>query len=192
MSQNKDWDVCSCGHCSGVSYWYQDKLLVPSVATVAPAHELFPAAARGDYDEAREIFARSPKAAGALLRLCLQKLLVELGQKGKNINDDIGALVQKGLPVFVQQALDYCRVIGNNAVHPLEINLDETPETAIVLFEMLNVIVDQQIAQPQRIAGYYKTLPEGAKAAIEKRDGSAAKVDTAIAAEPARSTGPAK
>ncbi|KWA25356.1 hypothetical protein WT38_08690 [Burkholderia territorii] len=159
---------------------------------MAPAHELFPAAARGDYEEAREIFARSPKAAGALLRLCLQKLLVELGQKGKYINDDIGELVKAGLPVFVQQALDYCRVIGNNAVHPLEINLDETPETAIVLFEMLNVIVDHQIAQPQRIAAYYATLPDGARAAIERRDGTAAKSGEQTTATPARAAGSPK
>ncbi len=96
--------------------------------------------------------------------------MVELGEKGKNINDDIASLVKKGLPVFVQQSLDFCRVVGNNAVHPLEISLDDTPETALAFFDTLNIIVESQIAMPRRIAEQYEQLPEGARAAIEKRD----------------------
>lgn len=169
------WNVCICGHCGKESYWYKETMIVPSVANVQPAHPLFPVSARQEYDEARAIFGQSPKAAVALLRLCLQKLLVDLGQPGKNINDDIGTLVHKGLPVFVQKALDYCRVVGNNAVHPGEINLDDTPELGVVLFEMLNVIVEQQIAQPKRIEEYYEALPERAREAIERRDAVADK-----------------
>ncbi len=99
--------------------------------------------------------------------------MVELGEKGKNINDDIASLVKKGMPPFVQQSLDFCRVVGNNAVHPLEISLDETPETAMALFDTLNIIVESQIAVKKRIAEQYAMLPDGARAAIEKRDGGA-------------------
>lgn len=165
-----DWMVCCCDHCEENSYWLDGRLIVPSVATVPAAHEDFPAGPKADYDEARDIAGRSPKAAAALLRLCLQKLMVELGEKGKNINDDIASLVKKGLPVFVQQSLDFCRVVGNNAVHPLEISLDDTPETALAFFDTLNIIVESQIAMPRRIAEQYEQLPEGARAAIEKRD----------------------
>jgi|SRR5665647_2594902 len=96
--------------------------------------------------------------------------MVELGEKGESINDDIGSLVKKGLPVEVQQALDYCRVIGNNAVHPGEIELTDNPEISHSLFEMMNFIVEDRISRPKRVAGLYKILPEGAIKAVEKRD----------------------
>ena len=52
-----------------------------------------------DYREAASIVNRSPRAATALLRLCVQKLCKQLGQDGKKkINDNIAALVKAGLP----------------------------------------------------------------------------------------------
>jgi hypothetical protein len=96
-----------------------------------------------------------------------------LGEAGKNINDDIGALVSKGLPIEIQQALDFCRVVGNNAVHPGEIDLNDTPEVAHSLFSMINFIVEDRISRPKRVADLYSKLPEGARTAIAKRDSTA-------------------
>ena len=113
-------------------------MIVPSEAPVPPPHVDMPENCIAEYNEARDIVSRSPRAAAALLRLCVQRLMIELGEKGKNINDDIGVLVKKGLPVEVQQALDYCRVVGNNGVHPGEIELTNNPQISHSLFEMLN------------------------------------------------------
>jgi len=52
----------------------------------------------------------------------ISKPCVDLGGAGKNINDDIAALVAKGLPVQVQQSPDIVRVIGNNTVHLRQID----------------------------------------------------------------------
>lgn len=159
-----------CEHCNKRCYWYGERMIVPSEAPVPPPHTDLPESCIVEYNEARDIVARSPRAAAALLRLCVQKLMVELGEKGESINDDIGSLVKKGLPVEVQQALDYCRVIGNNAVHPGEIELTDNPEISHSLFEMMNFIVEDRISRPKRVAGLYKILPEGAIKAVEKRD----------------------
>jgi len=130
-----------------------------------------PEECKQDYEEARLVFTHSPRAAAGLLRLLVQRLVISLGQPGENLNKDIKALVEKGLPVEVQQALDCCRVIGNNAVHPGEIDFDETPESALALFGMINFIVENQITQKNKIAALYGQLPAGALEAIKKRDG---------------------
>ena len=161
---------CACSHCNAWSYWHNDRMIVPSEAPVPPVHHDMPVDCIQEYDEARDIVARSPRAASALLRLAVQKLMAILGEGGKNINSDIGDLVSKGLPVQVQQALDYCRVVGNNAVHPGEIDLNDTPEIAHNLFEMINFIVEDRISRPKHIQQLYEKLPEGARGAIDKRD----------------------
>ena len=142
---------CFCVHCRRWSYWYSGKMVFPSASPMPPPHDDMPTDCSTDYSEAREIVAASPRAAAALLRLALQKLMPALGEKGENINDDIGSLVTKGLPVQIQQALDFCRVVGNNAVHPGAIKLNDTPEVAHNLFAMINFIVEDRLSKPKHV-----------------------------------------
>jgi len=97
-------------------------------------------------------------------------LCVELGLPGVNLNADIGTLVRKGLPPEVQQALDTVRVIGNNAVHPGQIDIDDNPEVANRLFGLVNFIVDRMISHPKQIEAFYGALPEKDLTKIAKRD----------------------
>ncbi len=90
-----------------------------------------------DYEEARGILRDSPRGAAALLRLCVQKLCMHLGEKGKNIDDDIASLVSKGLNPLVQKSLDIVRVIGNEAVHPGVIDLNDDRDTASQLLILI-------------------------------------------------------
>ncbi|BCM26009.1 hypothetical protein ZMTM_22680 [Methyloradius palustris] len=144
-------------------------MLYPAFSTAPIANSEMPQNVRDIYNEASTIFSASPRAAAALLRLGLQELCVHLGGKGRNINDDIASLVEKGLPLIVQQSLDIVRVTGNEAVHPGQIDVDST-ETVGSLFELINIIVEYMIAMPQKVSGIYKKLPASKLAEIEKRD----------------------
>lgn len=128
-----------------------------------------PANIKSDYDEAAAIYPQSPRGAAALLRLAVQKLMVHLGQPGKNINDDIAALVVEGLPKRIQQALDVVRVTGNNAVHPGQLDADDVA-LAQQLFPLVNLIVEYQISMPAQLDALYSGLPAGALSGIAKRD----------------------
>ena len=66
--------------------------------------------------------------------------------------------------------MDILRIIGNNAVHPGEINIEEDPEKVLKLFELLNFIAEKMITEPKEISSFYDDLPEGSKEAVEKRD----------------------
>jgi Domain of unknown function (DUF4145) len=99
-------------------------------------------------------------------------LLVELGEKGDNINEDIGSLVKKGLEIEIQQALDVVRVVGNNAVHPGTIDLKDDAGIALALLQLINLVVERRIATQKRIGEMFANLSPGAREQIEKRDGS--------------------
>ena len=86
------------------------------------------------------------------------------------LNEDIGSLVKKGLPVKVQKSLDVVRVIGNNAVHPGQISVEDDPGIAASLFTLVNIICEHMISQPKHIEEMYSKLPDQQRAAIQKRD----------------------
>lgn len=167
---HKEIAVSTCNYCHEGSLWFDKKMIIPKTSNIPMPIKEMPENVKEIYNEARDVFAVSPKAAAALLRLGLQHLCVELGGKGKNINDDIGELVKKGLPVEIQQALDVVRVAGNNAVHPGTLDLEDDSTSTAYLFNIINMIVDNRIVQPKKINEFYNSLPSNALKGIEKRD----------------------
>lgn len=159
-----------CEHCQEQTLWYDSQLIYPDSSTAPMPHPDMPESVKSEYMEARSIFSRSPKGSAALLRLGVQKLCAHLGESGQNINGDIASLVQKGLAPTVQRALDVVRVIGNEAVHPGQIDLNDTPEIAGSLFKLLNYIVEDRITRPKEIDELYGSLPKDKLKWIEDRD----------------------
>src|SRR3989344_5911139 len=127
--------ACQCTHCGKFSIWHEWKMIHPEFSGVEPPNSDLDADIQRDYQEATSILQKSPRCAVALLRLAIQKLMLQLGEKGKDLNTDIGNLVKKGLPVKVQQSLDALRVIGAQAVHPGELDLRDDQTTAEQLFK---------------------------------------------------------
>lgn len=164
---------CTCRNCTNTSIWSatEERCIDPVIGGGPRPHVEMPDDVKVDYNEARSIIGLSPRGACALLRLGVQKLCVDLGEPGENLNTDIASLVRKGLPEEVQEAMDSLRVIGNNAVHPGELDLKDDAETASALFNLLNFIVDEMIAQPKRRRGIFEKLPVKAREAIQRRDG---------------------
>ncbi len=150
--------------------WKAHGMIYPDSSPAPSPNPDLPEEIKTDYEEARTIISRSPRGACALLRLCVQKLCGFLGESGKDINADIAALVEKGLNSKIQKSLDIVRVIGNEAVHPGQIDLRDQPTTATQLCGLLNVIADAMITQPKTIESLYVGLPETKLQQIEQRD----------------------
>ncbi len=162
--------VCFCLHCQKFSLWLVGKMIYPEMSGIQPPNQDLDEDIIEDYIEATSVLGKSPRGAAALLRLCIQKLCKQLGESGKNINKDIANLVKKGLPATVQQALDIVRVVGNNAVHPGQIDLKDDTETANKLFELINIVAHIMVTQPKEIEKLYNNLPETQRDAIIDRD----------------------
>ncbi len=163
-------DVSICSHCEKFALWFSRKIISPRTSSAPLPVENMPKDVKEDYLEARNIVSDSPRAAAALLRLSIQKLMKHLGEEGKYIDKDIASLVEKGLPEQIQKGLDFVRIIGNNAVHPGEIDLTDDIDMATALFSIINMIVNVLITQEKELNSFYGKLPEGARKAIEKRD----------------------
>jgi hypothetical protein len=160
------WEVTSIGEDEGVS----GRLIYPQLVTAPEAHPDMPEDIKRDYEEARQICGASPRAAAALLRLCVEKICNTLLGKPGKIDNQIAQLVEKGLPKKAQQALDSVRVIGNECVHPGTLDLDDTPELALALFRLVNLIIQDCITAPKEAEDIYNLLPEGKRQGIERRD----------------------
>ncbi|MEJ1390120.1 MAG: DUF4145 domain-containing protein [Candidatus Sedimenticola sp. (ex Thyasira tokunagai)] len=173
VGANHNMGLTRCDNCEKYCVWIDEKLVFPiSLPGISPNPDLSDEV-KADFNEARKILNDSPRGAAALLRLAVQKICIELDEKGKNINDDIASLVKKGLPQKIQQALDVVRVVGNNAVHPGSLDMKDDIETATKLFALVNLIAEVMISQPKHVESMYESLvPEGAKKAIQKRDGT--------------------
>jgi len=159
---------CQC--CGKKILWIDDTYIYPDIIA-EEANPDMPESVKQLYNEAALIYNKSPRAACALLRLAIDRLCNELGETDRDINQNIGALVKRGLSVEVQQALDIVRVVGNKAVHPGQIAFDvDNTETAIMLMQLLNIITERMIAEPKKISSLFQNLPQSAKDAIETRD----------------------
>jgi hypothetical protein len=177
-----DYQISVCRNCEKISFW-ESVSLSPTDPTLwllayprafeapRPNSDL-PDDIMKDYTEAASVLPVSARSAAALLRLCIQKLCVHFDQPGKNINNDIAALVQSGkIRPMVQQAMDTVRVAANESVHPGELNLEDDRELALELFAFVNLVADEAITQPRRVAEMWARMPEDKRKAVAHRDG---------------------
>ncbi|HSQ40339.1 MAG TPA: DUF4145 domain-containing protein [Anaerolineales bacterium] len=165
--------VSQCYTCKRVALWLHDRLLYPPTMTGPAPNADLSADVMRDYEEARSILDLSPRGAAALLRLAVEKICIELGATGDDINKRIADLVSKGMPAEVQQALDAVRVIGNEAVHPGRLDLRDDRDTALSLFALVNFIAEDRITRPKQRSAIYDMIPPAKREAIDARNAKA-------------------
>ena len=176
-----DWTSCNfnldnisisqCYSCGDISIWKFNSILYPPFRFDIEPNNDMREDIRADFDEARAVLDLSPRASAALLRLCVQKLCNQLEVPGDTINDHIKELVKKGLDPRIQKTLDIVRVIGNEAVHPGQLDMKDDRFTASKLFALVNRIAFDLITHPKEVAALYDDkLPESKKEGIAQRD----------------------
>ena len=134
MSPISDLRFANCFHCKDYSLWIAGMMIYPSEISVESPNPDLPENIQVDYVEAANILNQSPRGSAALLRLAIDKLTDYLKAKGKDLNAKIADLVANGLSPKIQKALDTVRVVGNNSVHPGQIDLKDNPAIANALF----------------------------------------------------------
>lgn len=150
---------------------YTGQMIYPITSPAPMPHLDLPDICLTDYMEALNIVSLSPRGAAALLRLVLQKLCNHFGSPEKSINDNIAEMVKQGLPESLRKMFDFVRLTGNEAVHPGEMNLQDSPELVYSMFSFINMIAEKMIAEPRQIDEMYGKLPEGKRKAADNRDG---------------------
>ena len=107
------------------------------------------------FNEAKDIFDISPKAAGALLRCVIERILRDKFQAkhsqsllGTILND---ANVKDELGHDIIQLCETCKLIGNDASHSsLMIYEDESKQEVELLFELINAIAEELQSKPRK------------------------------------------
>jgi len=186
MSQT-EYNLAICSKCKKNSVWVQTGLdneqeitgmmVYPDQVSIPPASFDMPNNVLKDYQEAASVLSRSPRSSAALLRQALQKLMVHLGEDGKNIDRNIRSLSEKEkLPAMIIKVADTMRLTGNDSVHPGEMLDEDRDFIANQMFGLLNLIVYNAITQPQEIENMYLMTPEKKRKAAEEKDAKAKQV----------------
>ena len=166
--------VSRCYNCKGFTVWVRDRLVFPVRGDEPPdvvevdfeevaedVQETAEDVQHGDehvqdnaedveevsedFEEAAAILNKYPRAAAALIRICIQNMMPLLKQTGKNLDENISSLLRKGLEVQIQQAMDVLQVIRRNPGQESHVDLRDETAIATRMFESLKEILERRM-----------------------------------------------
>lgn len=142
-------ECCSCGN---LVYWEKGDIKYPVRSGIAPAKDM-PEDAKEVFNEAQAIIGLSPRAACALLRVCLEKIVDWYGEnehvEGFKKSDKLYKKIETiGISPAFQRICKACRIAGNEHAHSGEIDLsgEDSFEIAEAMSRMINSLVNTWIA----------------------------------------------
>jgi len=172
-----DWFASVCVACSQGCVWRGDQLIYPQVSQVAEPHPEMPEAARELYNEAALVLPVSRRAAAALARAALERLLRALpgAEAGARLDELIAALAPQ-VSHKLWQTLTALRYLGNDTLHNetkselVALYLDGDAAAVVEpIFGAINLIFEEVIVQPRIADDLYAMLPEGVRATAERK-----------------------
>jgi hypothetical protein len=134
-----------------------------------------PDAAKLDFEEARALESISERSAAAMLRLCLEKLcryLLNCSDKSIRLKKLLEDLRPNGLTDALYRMLHACRIVGNDSVHPGEMDPEDAKLIVNHSFDVINEMVDLLIGKPKRQAELWNKIPESKRCEVEQNIGT--------------------
>lgn len=182
------WAASKCYACGNHSIWLHGSLVYPDplsarVAVAHAPHEEMPADAADLFREAVAVLPFSRRAAAALCRASMERLvkILDPDSPRRAKLDERLVRLEGRVSTSTIDLLNVLRHVGNTALHGEQdgdgsaiIYIDEDDETiAETFFLVINTLVDELITKPRRAAELYGTLPEGVRNAYESKAGRA-------------------
>ncbi|MFF8186765.1 DUF4145 domain-containing protein [Microbacterium sp. NPDC016588] len=172
------WRASLCAACNESSVWRGHTLIYPRESSLPGPHSDMPSAARTLYEEARGCFPVSQRAAAALARAALEKLLREaVPDSGSKKLDELIAGLASTIRPGLWKTLTAVRVLGNDSLHGNDGDLvavllgDESVELVAPLFMAINALVEELITQPRVTDEIYTMIPVEKREAAERKAG---------------------
>lgn len=146
-----DHMLCKCLHCYQKSIWYKENMVLPPIGEVPPPNQDLRDDIKEDYNEARNILDYSPRAACAILRLALDKLMTQVGFDKHISTKKRKGSIKNDLDNLLGKTLDKLRVKGKTQVETGKIDDTDDKAVAMGLFELINLITELEISQSTKI-----------------------------------------
>ncbi|WP_185040904.1 DUF4145 domain-containing protein [Curtobacterium sp. PhB172] len=172
-----EWHLSVCAACSQGSVWRGDELIYPSRSRTPPPHEAMPEGAKQLYVEAAAVLPHSRRAAAALARAALERLLRALPESSPEARlDDLIAKLSSVVSPTLWKLLTVVRYVGNDSLHGdgsselVGLYLEgDAAELVEPVFGAINSIVEEVIVQPAEAERLYSMIPEGVRLNAEKK-----------------------
>lgn len=152
-----------------------------SMAAASEPHEDMPEGAAELFREAVAVLSFSRRAAAALCRASMERLVKSLDPEcpQKTRLDERLVRIEGRVSSATIDLLNVLRHVGNTALHgehdddgTATIYVDEDDQTiAETFFVAINTLVDELITRPRRSAELYQKLPEGVRKSYEQKAG---------------------
>jgi len=154
-----DIGISSCYACSAKSLWFEGQLVFPATTAEFSVPAELPSELSRDFEEAAAIAHVSPRAASALLRMCIEGLCKTVTGKSK-FDAAIKALEQQGIPDEIAAAMDVVRLTGNEALHAGQLYGADDAKTVAILFRLATLIVKWAITERRELRELIESIPK--------------------------------